>query len=200
MNLHASSLHGSQRVCTLLIGDFCYSKVGPRSCCIFKIPFPATWSTGTHTKGSVLCTLTTSDLRNLVTTFHGNHVTSSSVNHLNNISITDNKEMANAFNNFYANIGKSIDQKIPKVQKSYVNYLTEPVTSIFQHAPCTENKIKSFIDNFGSNKSSGPNSIPTNLLKEFCPLFLYPLKILINKSSVEGTCPSLQNCSNMSHL
>ena len=33
-----------------------------------------------------------------------------------NISITDNKEMANAFNNFYANIGKSIDQKIPKVQ------------------------------------------------------------------------------------
>ena len=34
-----------------------------------------------------------------------------------NISITDNKEMANAFNNFYANIGNSIDQKIPKAQK-----------------------------------------------------------------------------------
>ena len=48
-----------------------------------------------------------------------------------NISITDNKEMANAFNNFYANIGNSIDQKISKAQKNYINYLTEPVTSIF---------------------------------------------------------------------
>jgi hypothetical protein len=96
----------------------------------------------------------------------------------NNISITDNKEMANAFN-FYANIGNSIDPKIPKAQKSYMNYLTEPVTSIFQHAPCTENEIKSIIDNFGSNKSSGPNSIPTNLLKEFCPLFYIHSKSLL---------------------
>ena len=106
-------------------------------------------------------------------------------------SLTDNKDMANAFNNFYANIGNSIEQKIPKTQKTHMAYLSNPTNNIFEHTPCTEIEIKTIINNFGVNKSSGPNSIPTNLLKEFCPLFSYPLKILINKSLNEGSFPSL---------
>ena len=106
-------------------------------------------------------------------------------------SLTDNKDMANAFNNFYANIGNSVEQKIPKTQKSHMTYLLNPNTRTFEHTPCTEIEIKTIINTFGVNKSSGPNSIPTNLLKEFCPLFLYPLKIIINKSLNEGTFPSL---------
>ena len=47
------------------------------------------------------------------------------------------------------------------------------------------------IADFGVNKSSGPNSIPTNLLKEFSPQFIPPIKTLVNKSLTEGTFPSI---------
>ena len=79
--------------------------------------------------------------------------------------------MANAFNNFYANIGNSVEQKIPKTQKSHMTYLLNPNTHTFEHTPCTETEIKTIINTFGVNKSSGPNSIPTNLLKHFVLYF-----------------------------
>ena len=37
--LLASSPYGSQRLCTFLIGDFCYSQVDLRSCCITRMIF-----------------------------------------------------------------------------------------------------------------------------------------------------------------
>ena len=56
---------------------------------------------------------------------------------------------------------------------------------------CNEDEIIAIISNFGNRKSSGPNSIPTNLLKEFVHHFAKPLKLIINKSLAEGVFPSL---------
>ena len=52
-------------------------------------------------------------------------------------------------------------------------------------------KLKNIISNLGVNKASGPNSIPTSLLKEFSPLLIDPIMNLINKSLTEGAFPSL---------
>ena len=109
----------------------------------------------------------------------------------NNSPITDNKEMANVFNNFYSNLGNSIEQKIPISQRSFSSFLDSPLNSSFYGSPCDESEIHSIISNFKTNKASGPNSIPTCLLKEFSSLFTYPIKILINKSLSEGTFPNL---------
>jgi len=109
----------------------------------------------------------------------------------NNSPITDNKEMANAFNNFYSNLGNSIEQKIPISQRNFSSFLGSPLNSSFYCTPCDESEIHSIISNFGINKASGPNSIPTCLLKEFSSLLMYPIKILINKSHSEGTFPNL---------
>ena len=41
----------------------------------------------------------------------------------NGREITNHKEMADTINNFYVNIRKSIDNKIPKGDKSFTQYL-----------------------------------------------------------------------------
>ena len=99
--------------------------------------------------------------------------------------------MANTFNNFYSNLGNSIEQKIPNSQQSFLSYLDTQTNNIFHAIPCDESEIATIISNFGLKKASGPNSIPNNLLKEFSSLLTYPIKILVNKSLSEGTFPTL---------
>ena len=104
---------------------------------------------------------------------------------------TDNKGIAGALNKFYSKIGSTIEEKIPKSKKSFKSYLSNPITSALLLEECNEGEIIAIISNFGNRKSSGPNSIPTNLLKEFVHHFAKPLKLIINKSLAEGVFPSL---------
>ena len=112
------------------------------------------------------------------------------INH-NNEPITDNKQIADTFNDFYANLGKNIEKNIPKGKKKFMEYLSTPLKQRFLAEPCGDAEIICIIFNFGANKSSGPYSIPTNILKEFCPLLVEPIKILVNKSLSEGNFPSI---------
>ena len=109
----------------------------------------------------------------------------------NNNKITDTKEIANTFNTFYANMGSNIEKKIPKVQRCHSTYLNPQIHTQFDAQPCDDNEILAIISNFGTNKASGPNSIPTNLLKEFSAFLIPPIKSLINKSLTEGVFPSI---------
>ena len=99
--------------------------------------------------------------------------------------------MANVFNSFYSNLGSSIEQKIPKSQKSFSSYLNTPINSTFNATLCTETEIAAIISNFGIKKASGPNSFPTNILKEFSAQLTYPLKLIVNRSLTEGTFPTI---------
>ena len=112
------------------------------------------------------------------------------INH-NNHPITNNKEMSNIFNEFYSQLGHNIEQKIPNSNKSFMSYLNSPINHTFELSPCSELEILEIISSFGNNKASGPNSIPTNLLKEFSAYFVEPLKLIIDKSLIEGTFPSI---------
>ena len=89
--------------------------------------------------------------------------------------------------NKLAKIGSTIEEKIPKSKRSFKSYLSNPITSALLLEECNEDEIVAIISNFGNRKSSGPNSIPTNLLKEFAK----PLKLIMNKSLAEGVFPSL---------
>ena len=111
--------------------------------------------------------------------------------------ITDSKGIANSLNSFYSNIGPSIDNKIPKVNKSFNEFLGNPINNTITFEPCNDTEIANIIKNFSPSKSSGPNSIPTNLLKEFSYLLCTPIKMIINKSLTEGTFPSLLKIANI---
>ena len=72
-----------------------------------------------------------------------------------------------------------------------MEYLSTPLEQRFLAEPCNDAEIISIIFNFGANKSSGPYSIPTDIFKEFCPLLVEQIKMLVNKSLSEGNFPSI---------
>lgn len=49
----------------------------------------------------------------------------------NNVEITEPKLVANAFNDYLANIGKNLESEIPSVSNSLMVYLNNPVFNSF---------------------------------------------------------------------
>ena len=104
---------------------------------------------------------------------------------------TSNIDMANSFNDFFTNIGSSIEAKIPKSKKSFSSFLGEPNNNSVFLTPVDNKEIFLLIGQMKSSKACGPNSIPSNLLIEFSELLLYPLVSIINMSLKEGVFPNL---------
>ena len=75
-------------------------------------------------------------------------------------------EIADAMNTFYVNIGKSVEQKIPKGKTPFSNYLSNRNIFNIVLNPCTQEEVSKYIlDICSVSKSTGPNSIPTSILK-----------------------------------
>ena len=109
-----------------------------------------------------------------------------------------NVDMAEALNDFFVNIGSSIETKIPKPKQNFSSYLKNPNNKSIFLSPCTPNEISSIIiKDMNPSKSSGPNSISTNLLIEFSELVVNPLSRIINMSLTEGVFPSLNKEANV---
>ena len=102
---------------------------------------------------------------------------------------TDKKGIAETMNNFFVNIGDSIEKKIPKAKKSFQSYLQDPNPNRLVLNQCDAVEIASIIASFGAGKATGPFSIPTNLLKEFSRYFVDPLVTIFNKTLQEGIFP-----------
>ena len=99
--------------------------------------------------------------------------------------------MAESLNDFFVNIGSSIEAKIPKSKKSFSSYLGNPNNKSIFLEPCTPTELVLIISNLKSSKACGPNSISTSLLIEFSEFLICPLSTIINMSLQEGFFPSL---------
>ena len=108
-----------------------------------------------------------------------------------NKPITDNEGISNTINNFFVNIGSSIEAKIPAGQKSFRTYLGDKIQNSVFLNPCTPGEIEEIISEFGNFKSCGPFSLPTKILKEFNKHLIGPLSSIINKSLSEGIFPDM---------
>ena len=94
-------------------------------------------------------------------------------------------------NDFFVNIGPSVESKIPNSKTHFSSYLkSENPNSLFLHA-CDYDEVATFIKNLSAGKSCGPFSLPVNIIKNFAPLLIKPLMSLINKSFDEGIFPTL---------
>ena len=105
--------------------------------------------------------------------------------------ITDPKRMADIMNKFYANIGKSVEEKIPHGNKPFTDYLYNPNIYSIVLNPCDAEEIGKYIRDLNVSKACGPYSISTNILKTFSAQLIQPLTFIINKSLNEGVFPSL---------
>ena len=80
----------------------------------------------------------------------------------NNVKLTDPKLVANAFNNYFANVGVNLARLIPNVNKSPLKYLKNPSCKHFYLFPVTPVETENEITNLKSEKTTGLYSIPVN--------------------------------------
>ena len=105
--------------------------------------------------------------------------------------ITDQKSMAQKFNEFYVNIGNMVEEKIPKTNSKFSDFLNNPVPNSIFLSPLDDQEISDMFSKINTSKSCGPNSIPSKLLKVHAEAFFSPVKNMINSSLAEGTFPSI---------
>ena len=105
-------------------------------------------------------------------------------------TFTDNSDIANKMNDFFVNIGSSVEAKIPDSKKAFHDYLglNNPTSLLLRQ--CSQDEVKEIIKNFSVSKASGPFSIPTKILKNYSHILINPLTTIINKSLSEGIFPS----------
>jgi hypothetical protein len=108
-----------------------------------------------------------------------------------NITHTDSGEMSNCFNDFFVNIGNSVEAKIPRVDTPFTEFLKDKNNITLFLKPVNEDEVKSMISNMATSKACGPNSIPTQILKTNFEFLVSPLKHIINLSFTEGCFPQL---------
>ena len=99
---------------------------------------------------------------------------------------TNNNDKANALNDFFTNIGKIVENKIPQSNMNFMDFLRNPNNTNILHTECTNTEVLEIIKNLQNSKACGPNSIPTNLLKIASPVLVPILTDLINRSLNQG--------------
>ena len=109
-----------------------------------------------------------------------------------NKSITDPTDISNEFNNYFSNVADVIlDKRRYNGKKSYAEFLTDPspnyINDVFN--PTDEIEVKNIIIKMKLNKSCGPTSIPTKILKLIKLEISKPLAEIINLSFNTGIHP-----------
>ena len=81
-------------------------------------------------------------------------------------TISDPQNIAENFKStFLPVLTKNIQKRIFPTKKHFSNYLKDPITDTFFISPTAPEEVYKSIQELQVNKSSGPNSIPTKILK-----------------------------------
>lgn len=108
----------------------------------------------------------------------------------NNIALNP-LNIANAFNNYFATVGKALADKIPNSQKSFRSYMPPMTSQSLYLNPTDPHEINNIIQSLNSFSACGPHSIPTNLLKLGSHLLSAPISNIINQSFTLGVYPDI---------
>ena len=88
------------------------------------------------------------------------------LNH-NNKTGTNPVEIANIFNNHFASVAEKTMANANYSHKHFSEYIENNSSKSFFLSPTNKNEISTIISSLNPNKSIGPNSIPTKILKLF---------------------------------
>ena len=98
-------------------------------------------------------------------------------------------EIANGFNNFYAQVGPNLASKIESSNSDFGSFLSDKIDSDFEFSRISEVDILKIVRQLKPKISSGADFISNKLLKEIAPLIITPLHYLINLSLETGYVP-----------
>ena len=108
---------------------------------------------------------------------------------INNTEFTDCKSIANAFNDFFSNIGRNLASSIPSGNASAMTFMPPAQEECTYLSPTTSEEIEEEISKLNSTKATGPFSVPTKILKMIKGIISTPLEIIFNLSLSKGIVP-----------
>ena len=111
--------------------------------------------------------------------------------------ITSAKQTYNHFNNFYTSVTEKINRNIVKAEKTHLSYLGSEIGNTIFLSPAVTEDVEDLTSSMKTNEASGPNSIPTNILKLFKKEFSKPLSDMINMSFNQGVFPNILKIANV---
>ena len=101
------------------------------------------------------------------------------------------KGIAEHFNEYFALIKKVLQKHIPPTQMSFSNNIKNANAESFFITPTTPEEISDLIQCLRSNKHTGPNCIPTSILRKIKNKISIPLPVIINNSFENWIFPNL---------
>ena len=114
---------------------------------------------------------------------------------VNNETITNPSDIANAFNNYFAKVAIDIQSSIRFSKKKYYGYIPPLNIESFFLTPTDSTEVSNIIFSLNQNKSDGPNSIPIKILKLLNKDISDQLAILFKQSFSPGIFPSILKTS-----
>ena len=116
---------------------------------------------------------------------------------INDKLVTDSKEIANGFNNYFVSIGLLLanDIRCSVNPMSYVKSIQNSIVIVNISYLELERVISSL-----KNSSAGWDEIPTFVAKKFVYSYLKPLTYLINRSFTEGVFPEELKLARVIHI
>ena len=107
---------------------------------------------------------------------------------INNEETSDKVMICKSFNKFFLNIGQSLANKIPKIDKDPTSYIRESVQDSIYLNKTSTTEVKLLIQQL-KRSSSGWDSISTDIVKATYETFITPLTHLLNLSIEKGVFP-----------
>ena len=104
--------------------------------------------------------------------------------------ISDDLQIAEAFNDFFINIGPKLSNEIKVPENmSYKDFLKEKIHSEFHFETVSISKVKKVIEKLKPKSSSGHDGISSALLKEINLITVKIITLIINQSLSTGIFP-----------
>ena len=109
---------------------------------------------------------------------------------VDNELITDNTQICDKFNGYFANVAsKILDKNKTPILKSCDEYLPKANMDTFVFQPSTPNEVFLLIEGLNKYKGTGPNGIPTEILKTIGFFISVPLSKIFNMCITSGIQP-----------
>ena len=109
----------------------------------------------------------------------------------NDSIIEDPQEIANKFNEFFANVGPNLAKTIPTTTKQPVDFMKGNFLDSMYLSPTNEYEVSDIISKLKNTNSRGFDDIPVKLIKNSSSVICNILAYLNNQSFLDGTFPDL---------